>query len=73
MFSLPNNLKDELQSLIKFFSPTIICLRNKIKYQAPNVKVKQGERFVEEKEKSNSILKIKQEQGKGFRRMGTNL
>jgi hypothetical protein len=73
MSSLPNNLKDELQSSIKLFIPTIVCLRNKIKYQVPNVKVKQGERFVEEEAKSNSILKIKQEQGKGFKRMATNL
>jgi hypothetical protein len=30
MSSLPNNLKDELQSLIKLFIPTIVCLKNKI-------------------------------------------
>jgi hypothetical protein len=50
-------------------------LRNKIKYQVPDVKVKQGEIFVEEEAKSNSnpILKIKQKQGKGFRIMGTKL
>jgi hypothetical protein len=36
-------------------------LRYKIDYQVPNVKVKQGERFMEEQAKSNSnpILKIK--------------
>ncbi len=75
MFSLPKNLKNELQSLIKLFIPIIVCFRNKIEDQVPNVKVKQGERFVEEEAKSNlyPILKLKQEQGKGFRKMGTNL
>jgi uncharacterized protein (UPF0254 family) len=75
MSFLLRNLKDELQSLINLFIPTIVCLRNKIKYQVPDVKVKQGEIFVEEEAKSNSnpILKIKQKQGKGFRIMGTKL
>jgi hypothetical protein len=77
MSSLPKSLEDGLESLIELVIPTIIHLRNKIKYQVPSVKVEQGKRYVEEAKLQKSIqiltMKIKQEQGEGFRRVGTNL
>jgi hypothetical protein len=75
--SLPKSPKDGLESFTKLVIPTIIHLKNKIKHQVPSVKVEQGKRFVEEEAKlhksiQNLTTKIKQEQGEGFRTVGTN-
>jgi hypothetical protein len=53
-------------------------LKNKIKYQVPSVKVKQRKIFVEEEAKLHKsiqilTMKIKQKQGEGSRRVGTNI
>ncbi len=53
-------------------------MKIKIKYQIPSVKVEQWKRYVEEEAKLHKLvqiwtMKIKQEQGEGSRRVGTNL
>jgi hypothetical protein len=47
MSSLLKNLEDELQFFIKLLISIIISLKNRIEDQVVNVKVEQGEGFVQ--------------------------
>jgi hypothetical protein len=39
MFSLPSNVKNELQKFLKLFVPNVILLRNKVGFSIFSVKV----------------------------------
>jgi len=73
MSSLLKTLKDELQFFIKLLIPTIIDLRNRIENQVANVKVEQGEAFVNKETKlQKSTLNFNSKSKTRTRGGGTN-